>query len=314
LDIRHSAPAPDQVNDDSKKLSPASTWLLAIRPKTLWASVAPVMMGLALAYGEGSIHWLAALATLTGALLIQIGTNFSNDYSDFQKGADTKERQGPMRVTQAGLVSPAGMLRATFLVFVLAGLVSAYLVVVAGWPIALIGVVAVLSGILYTAGPFPLGYLGLGDLFVFVFFGPVAVGGTYFIQRGTVTWPVLIAGLAPGLLSVAILVVNNLRDIEGDRAAGKKTLAVRFGPLFARMEYLFCILISAAVPLVLIVWLGWYHPAALASLILIAGALPAIRKVFKHTDGKVLNPVLGATARLLLIYTLVFSVAWVMSS
>jgi len=302
------------MREDPEELSPARIWLLAIRPKTLWASIAPVMVGLALAYGEGSIHWLAAVATMTGALLIQIGTNFSNDYSDFQKGADTKEREGPLRVTQAGLVTPTGMLRATLFVFVLAGLVSAYLVGVAGWPIAVIGVAAVLSGILYTAGPFPLGYLGLGDLFVFAFFGPVAVGGTYFIQRGTVTWPVLVAGLAPGLLSVAILVVNNLRDMEGDRAAGKMTLAVRFGALFARVEYLFCILISAAVPLVLVVWLAWYHAAALSSLVLIVGALPAIRKVFKHTEGKVLNPVLGKTAKLLLIYSVVFSLAWVLSS
>ncbi len=302
------------MNENAKQLSLPEIWLLAIRPKTLWASVAPVMVGLALAYGAGPIHWFTAAATLIGALLIQIGTNFSNDYSDFQKGADTTERQGPLRVTQAGLISPAGMLRATIFVFALAGLTSAYLVSSAGWPIAVIGIAAVVSGVLYTAGPFPLGYLGLGDLFVFIFFGPVAVGGTYFIQRGAVSWPVLVAGLAPGLLSVAILVVNNLRDIEGDRAAGKKTLAVRFGPLFVRMEYLFCILVSAAIPVVLVVWMGWYHAAALASLVLIVGALPAIRKVFKHTDGKNLNPVLGGTARLLLIYSLVFSIAWVASS
>lgn len=302
------------MNENAKQLSLPEIWLLAIRPKTLWASVAPVMVGLALAYGAGPIHWFTAAVTLIGALLIQIGTNFSNDYSDFQKGADTTERQGPLRVTQAGLISPAGMLRATIFVFALAGLTSAYLVSSAGWPIAVIGIAAVVSGVLYTAGPFPLGYLGLGDLFVFIFFGPVAVGGTYFIQRGAVSWPVLVAGLAPGLLSVAILVVNNLRDIEGDRAAGKKTLAVRFGPLFVRMEYLFCILVSAAIPVVLVVWMGWHHVAALASLVLIVGALPAIRKVFKHTDGKNLNPVLGWTARLLLIYSLVFSIAWVASS
>lgn len=302
------------MNENAKQLSLPEIWLLAIRPKTLWASVAPVMVGLALAYGAGPIHWFTAAATLIGGLLIQIGTNFSNDYSDFQKGADTTERQGPLRVTQAGLISPAGMLRATIFVFALAGLTSAYLVSSAGWPIAVIGTAAVVSGVLYTAGPFPLGYLGLGDLFVFIFFGPVAVGGTYFIQRGAVSWPVLVAGLAPGLLSVAILVVNNLRDIEGDRAAGKKTLAVRFGPLFVRMEYLFCILVSAAIPVVLVVWMGWYHAVALASLVLIVGALPAIRKVFKHTDGKNLNPVLGGTARLLLIYSLVFSIAWVASS
>ena len=310
----HFVPGPFRMNEESRLLSSVRIWMMAVRPKTLWASVAPVIVGLALAQAEGPLNWLAAIATLVGSILIQIGTNFSNDYSDFHKGADTEEREGPVRVTQAGLVSPGRMLGSTVFVFALAGLVSIYLVSAAGWPIAVIGVAAIASGVLYTAGPFPLGYLGLGDLFVCIFFGPVAVGGTYFVQCGTAPWPVLVAGLAPGLLSVAILVVNNLRDIEGDRAAGKKTLAVRFGPLFARVEYLFCILASAAVPLVLIAMPGWDYPVAFASVALILGAVPPIRGVFKQADGKALNPVLAATAKLLLIYSLVFSVMWVLSS
>lgn len=285
-------------------------WWLAARPKTLWAGVAPVVIGLAMAAGDGSFHGLRAAMTLLGAVLIQIGTNFSNDLSDFVKGADTEHRQGPVRATQAGWVTPRQMGIATLLTFGLALLVSAYLVAVAGWPIAVIGILAVACGIGYTAGPYPLGYLGLGDLFVLTFFGPVAVAGTYFVQTGGVRPAPVIAGLAPGLLSVAILAVNNLRDIDQDREAGKRTLAVRFGRAFARFEYLACILGAAAVPLALVLIEAWYHAAAAASVVLAVLAIGPVRTVFTRHDGPSLNPVLGGTARLLLIYSLVFSAGW----
>ena len=204
-------------------VSPIHVWWLAIRPKTLWASVAPVVIGGAMATAVGPLHAPLFIVTLLVALSIQIGTNFSNDYSDFKKGADTDDRQGPLRVTQAGLVSPNQMMLATILVFGGSILCCAYLVYHSGWAMAVIGVISVIAGVLYTAGPYPLGYLGLGDVLVIVFFGPVAVGGTYFIQTGTVTATVLLSGLAPGLLATAILAVNNLRDLDGDRAVGKRT-------------------------------------------------------------------------------------------
>ncbi len=228
-----------------------NAWVLASRPKTLWAAVAPVGIGTGMAYAEGQLHWLAASICLLCAVLIQIATNFWNDYADFKKGADTHERIGPRRATQSGLISPAGMRNAAFFVFFLAAAASVYLVHRAGWPFVWIGAAAIISGILYTDGPRPLGYLGLGEIFVLIFFGPVAVGGTYYAQTLHMTRGALIAGIAPGLLSTAVLVVNNLRDIETDAKAGKRTLAVRFGVNFARAEYLVCLLGAAAVPAVL---------------------------------------------------------------
>jgi 1,4-dihydroxy-2-naphthoate octaprenyltransferase len=285
-------------------------WILAARPKTLWAAVAPVTIGTALAYGDQALHWPSALIALTGALLIQVGTNFCNDYCDFKKGADTPDRQGPVRATQAGLISPDAMKRATVLTFVLAAVICSYLVWRAGWPLALVGALSILCGVLYTAGPFPLAYVGLGDLFVVVFFGPVAAAGTYYVQALHLPMYAVVAGLAPGLLSTAILTVNNLRDIESDRKAGKKTLAVRLGATFARWEYTVCVVTAALVPVVL--HRAWNLPRGvlLASLILPI-ALPVIRRVWRGDDGRALNPMLGATALLLLLYSALFAVGCV---
>lgn len=288
-------------------------WWLAIRPKTLWAAVAPVVIGLAMAADAGGLRPVAAALTLLASVLVQIGTNLANDVSDFLKGADTKNRKGPTRATQAGWVSPRGMMAATAIAFGGAALASVYLVWIGGWPIVVIAVASILSGIGYTAGPFPLGYNGLGDVFVLVFFGPVAVGGTYYLQTGAVTPGVLIAGLAPGLLSTAILVVNNLRDIDEDRDAGKRTLAVRFGRRFARAQYAACLLFSALVPPVLIVVEGWYHGTLIASLALVVLGVPLLRTIFRETDAAKLNPALGGTARLLILYSVFFSVAWVLA-
>ncbi|MCH7783451.1 1,4-dihydroxy-2-naphthoate octaprenyltransferase, partial [candidate division KSB1 bacterium] len=180
-------------------------WITASRPKTLWAAIAPVLIGTSMAAGDGMIHLPSALAALTAAVLIQIGANFANDYYDFQKGADNEQRIGPLRATQAGIVTPGAMKRAFILVFLLAFIMGIYLIWRGGLPIFVIGVVSILFGILYTGGPFPLGYLGLGDIAVLLFFGPVAVGGTYYVQALNINGLVIIAGFAPGLISGAIL-------------------------------------------------------------------------------------------------------------
>ena len=297
---------------DTLSTSPSavSVWILAARPKTLWASISPVVIGTAMAYGDGGFHAPAALVALACSVLIQVATNFANDLFDFEKGADTEARQGPLRVTQAGLVTPGMMKRGIFVVLTLTLLGGLYLIWRGGWPAALIGVLSVTCGMLYTGGPRPLGYLGLGDLFVLVFFGPVAVAGTYYVQALTVNATVIVAGLAPGLLSVAILSVNNLRDADEDRRTGKHTLAVRFGPAFARGEYIAAVVAACLLPLLLYLASG-QHPYSLAAVAVVVVALPAFRRLFS-VEGPLLNPVLAYTARLLLLYSAVFSIGWVL--
>lgn len=284
-------------------------WLLAARPKTLWAAVGPVMIGTAMAHGEGGAHLPTAMACLLGAVLLQIGTNFSNDYADFMKGTDTPNRVGPARAVASGWVTPRQMLVATIVVFVLAALVCGYLMTRGGWQLLVLGVVSILAGLAYTAGPFPLAYLGLGDLFVLVFFGPVATAGTYYVQTQSFAWLPVLAGLGPGLLSVAILTVNNLRDIEGDRLAGKRTLAVRLGVTFARIEYAACVLLAAAVPYVMVAFFAPTRRNALMACLLVVAAWPVMRLVFTRS-GRALNPGLGRTALLLLVYSLTLSLGW----
>ncbi len=290
-------------------MSTFHVWLAAIRPKTLWAAVAPVLIGVAMAIAAGVVHWLAAGLALLGALLIQIGTNFFNDYADFKKGADTDDRKGPLRVTQAGLVSPQTMLAATVLVFGMAVLAGGYLMWRGGLPIVLIGVLSIISGFMYTAGKYSLAYMGLGDLFVLIFFGPVAVGGTYYVQALSINNLVLLAGLAPGLLAVAILLVNNIRDVEEDRLAGKKTIVVRFGRGFGLVCYFICMLGAGLIPLGLYLMDPSHQPVLITSLCVIPGML-LFRKVLQTPASPALNPVLGATARLLLIYSILFSITW----
>jgi 1,4-dihydroxy-2-naphthoate octaprenyltransferase len=287
-------------------------WLLAARPKTLAAGVTPVVIGAALAQADGLLHWPSLICCALGALLIQIGTNYANDYFDFVKGTDTEERIGPKRATQAGLVTPRQMLLATVFVFALAFLPGGYLIYRAGWPLLVIGLVSVACGVLYTGGPYPLGYLGLGDLFVLVFFGPVAVAGTYYVQALHVPPEVIFAGLAPGLFSTAILSVNNLRDADTDVKTGKRTLAVRLGKGFARWEYAVTLFLGAVVvPVLLCVWTGGHWPA-LVALASFAVAIPAIRTVFTSNDGPTLNAMLARTGGLLVLFTLLFSVGWLL--
>lgn len=286
---------------------------MASRPRTLGAAIAPVMVGSAMAFATGSRAWLAMLACLIGAILIQIGTNFANDYFDFIKGADTHERVGPTRVTQAGLIPPARVKFAFLLCFGLVALPGLYLSWIGGWPVFLFGALSVGSGLLYTAGPFALAYLGLGDIFVLIFFGGVATCGTYYVQTHSLNPEIVLASLGPGLLSTAILVVNNLRDRRTDALSNKKTLAVRFGANFVRAEYLICVMGASLTPLCIYLLTDTQKIGSLSACAVLLLAIPAIRKVLSMESDPRLNPVLGETGKLLLIYSLLFSLGWVFS-
>lgn len=283
-------------------------WWVAARPKTLWAAVAPVLMGAALAAGDGAFHLPAFVAALWGAVWIQIGTNYANDLYDYLKSADTEERLGPLRVTQAGLVTPEQMKKAMWIAFALAAGAGIYLIYRGGWPLLAIGTVSILLGVLYTAGPVPLAYTGLADLAVLLFFGPVAVAGTFYAITLKFSGQAVLAGLGPGMLSVAILTVNNLRDMENDRRAGKKTLAVRFGKGFARAEYAAMVLGAGAVAGVVSLTDGRHAGGWLASLIVLA-AVPVLRQVWTRS-GQALNETLARTGQLLALYAILFSVGW----
>jgi 1,4-dihydroxy-2-naphthoate octaprenyltransferase len=276
------------------------TWLMAIRVPTLPAAVVPVLVGSATALSDGMFKPLAFLAALLASLLIQIGTNLANDYFDHQKGADTAERLGPTRVTQSGLIAPGTVRNAMLLCFGLAALCGAYLVYVGGWPILVIGVLSIASGILYTGGPFPLGYNGLGDIFTFIFFGVVAVVGTDFLHSEAFRWVALLASLPVAMLVTAIIVVNNLRDAPTDRKAGKRTLAVIFGERFARVEY--ALLVLGAYLILPVVWLwGGASPFSLLPWLSIPLAMPLLELIGKER-GKALNAGLRGTARLHMVF------------
>lgn len=285
-------------------------WVQAARPKTLSAAAAPVLIGTALAYADGGLHVGAALAALVSAALIQIGTNFHNDYSDYSSGADTEDRKGPLRVTHAGLVAPAVMRRATTLVFAAAVAVGGYLIWRGGWPIALIGGCSILSAIWYSATSFSLARTGLADVFVLLFFGPIAVGGTYYVQTLDLTWTAVLAGLGPGLASVAILEVNNLRDITEDRASGKRTLAVRFGAGFTRALYVGCILGAYVLPIGLYV-LTDAHAWTVLVILTLPLTKSAVDTLFSYDDPRTLNGVLETTGKFLAAYSLLFSLGWI---
>ncbi len=293
------------ANSDANSVGGIKAWVLAIRPATLTAASGPVMVGTALAFEAGALHIGAALAALIGATLLQIGSNLTNDASDFAKGADTKERVGPTRAVQSGLLSERQVRVGAFAAFALAIPFGLYLAWLGGPVMIAIGLSGIAAGVLYTAGPMPLGYIGLGDLFVMIFFGLAAVCGTYFVQTGNVTTLVIWHSISIGSLATAILVVNNLRDRHTDKLAGKNTLAVIFGPNFAKVEYTLLIGIAYIVPIVLaILAADWWLLTPLVTLPIAMGEIRAIHSV----DGADLNPHLGATARLGLIYSLFLSV------
>ncbi|MCH8161680.1 MAG: 1,4-dihydroxy-2-naphthoate polyprenyltransferase [Chloroflexi bacterium] len=272
-------------------------WITAIRPPTLPAAVAPVLVGTAAASGiEGSFRLAVFIATLAAAILIQIGTNFANDVFDFEQGADTEDRLGPPRVTQSGLISPEHVRIGTGIVFGGAAAIGVYLIVVGGWPILVIGALSILAGIAYTGGPWPLGYHGLGDVAVFVFFGMVAVIGTYYLQTDAVSGTAVVAAVPVGLLVTAILVVNNLRDLETDRRAGKRTLAVRIGKPATRMQYV--ALVLGPYLLMPVLWAMDAEAWVLLPLLSLPVALILGRAVLSGTSGRSLNDILKRTALL----------------
>lgn len=299
--------ATDSRSAPGAALTPVQIWLLAARPKTLPAALAPVLVGAALAFHDGVFAPLPALAAALGALLLQIGSNFANDYFDFFKGADTADRLGPVRVTASGLISPGQLRWGMVAVFGLAALIGLYLIAVGGWPILAIGVTSILAAILYTGGPFPFGYYGLGDLFVFLFFGLVAVCGTYFVQALTLTVAVVMGAVPTGLLITAILVVNNLRDIETDARAGKRTLAVMIGRSATRTEY--ALLVGLAYLLPLLLWLLFgYSFLVLLPWLSLSLAYKLLHEVNTKADGPSLNQALAGTARLSFIFSLLLAV------
>jgi len=287
-----------------------AAWLLAARPKTLPAAVVPVAVGTACACALGSPAWDAALAALVGALLIQVGTNFANDVFDHEKGADTADRLGPTRAVQAGLLTAGQMRRGMAAAFLLATLAGLYLWSVAGWPIFAVGIVSILAGIAYTGGPFPLAYNGLGDVFVMVFFGFVAVCGTAYVQVGAVPRVSLLAAVPVGSLATAMLVVNNLRDEHTDRAAGKRTLVVRFGRGQALAQYPLMLLLAygSSVALALV-------PEGGLGALLPLLTLPLGWRLFadlRRQTGSALNDTLAGTARLLLAFGFLLAVGLVL--
>lgn len=290
-------------------------WIAAARPKTLPAAVAPVLVGSALAWRDGAFIGLAALGCLVFALLIQIGTNFANDYYDFVQGADTAERVGPKRAVAAGWVSPAVMKRAMIAVFALAFVAGLSLLPYGGWPLLVVGVASIVCGVAYTGGPYPLGYHGLGDLFVFLFFGLVAVCATYFVQAGTVSLSAGLAAAGIGLLAANILVVNNYRDLETDTKAGKRTLVVRWGRRAARWQFGLSHAFALAVPLALVAIEGTDHwlPALVVPLVLAPVALRQMADLRGMTAPADLILLLGRTGRYVAMYAVLLS-AWILAS
>ncbi len=288
----------------------AATWIGAARLRTLPAAVVPVVVGTAVAAASGGVAWGPALAALAGALAIQIGTNFANDVFDAERGADGPDRIGPLRAVSAGLISAAAMKRAMIAAFGIAMLLGLYLVSVAGWPVVAIGVASILSGMAYTGGPWPLGYHGLGDVFVMVFFGFVAVCGTAFVQLLTVPCLALAASLPVGALATAILVVNNVRDRATDVRVGKRTLAVRFGRRAALVEYAALLALAYAVPIGLVVCgQRWAWLPLLSAPVAIA----RLRAVIAADDGPAFNRCLAATAQLMLVHGALLAVGLVAS-
>jgi 1,4-dihydroxy-2-naphthoate octaprenyltransferase len=283
----------------------ARAWVIAARPPTLSAALVPVAVGTACAFAEGSLRAGPALAALAGALLLQIAANFANDVFDFEKGADTAERLGPVRAVQAGLLAPSTVRRGLYVVIALALLVGAYLTAAAGPIIVVIGLASIAAAVAYTGGPYPLGYHGLGDVFVMLFFGFVAVLGTTFVQVGRITELALYAAVPVGALATAILVVNNLRDIDTDRVAGKRTLAVRFGERGSLVEYAALLVSAYAVPVWLVV--ARHAPVTvLLPLLTLPFGARLVRAVARER-GRALNLLLKQTALLLLAYGLLFT-------
>ena len=285
-------------------------WLLAARPRTLPAAIAPVLVGPALAGSEDTFRIGPFIAALLGSVFIQIGTNLSNDYSDARRGADTEDRLGPVRVTAGGLMPPRRVLVGTYVAFGVAVAAGLYLAAVSGWQLLVVGAASILAGVLYTGGPRPYGYEGLGELFVFTFFGLVAVAGSYFVQVEDLRWEAVALGVPVGLLAAAILVVNNVRDVDTDRRAGKRTLAVKLGRDRARLLFVAMVVVAFLVPVALIPALSAWLLLPLAALPLVP---PLVRTVRTRSDGPALNGALAATGRLLAVFSVLLALGVLLS-
>ncbi|MCH8567193.1 MAG: 1,4-dihydroxy-2-naphthoate polyprenyltransferase [Balneolales bacterium] len=290
-----------------------TVWVQAARPKTLAAAFVPVLIGASLAYAHNSFLLIPSTVALICAFLIQIGTNFANDYYDYKKGADTENRIGFVRATSAGLIKPETMLRATILIMATAFLFGLYLVLHGGWPILVIGLLSILFGILYTGGPFPLGYNGLGDLFVFIFFGFIAVCGTYYINALSFNMEAFWASLAVGALCTNILVINNLRDVDEDRITGKRTLGVLFGDKALKGEYLIMLALAFAIPPHFWVQEG-YGIAVLIPMALVLPAAILARDVIRISNKRELNRTLEQTAQFMAAFGLLFAAGLILGA
>lgn len=293
----HALPAPGSLR----------AWILAVRPPTLTAAIVPVAVGTGVAVRDGYWQPMAALAALVGAIALQIGANFANDLSDFRRGADNESRLGPPRATQLGLLTERQVVGAILTSFGVATLAGLYLVYVGGWAIVAIGLASMLAAVTYTGGPWPFGYRGLGELFVFVFFGVVAVAGTYYVQAGEIAGHVIGASIPVSLTVTAILVVNNVRDIDTDRLAGKYTLAVYLGRRLARTE--FVLVVAGAYAAAAALWLlGDFSGWVLLSWLSVPAAFVPVGAVLAKTDGPALNQALRSTARLHLLFGMLLAV------
>jgi 1,4-dihydroxy-2-naphthoate octaprenyltransferase len=284
-------------------------WVLASRLKTLTAAISPVLVGVSLAIHDGEFQLFIAFMTLLAAVLIQIGANFANDVYDFLNGSDREDRLGPTRATQSGLIPPEDMKKGMWLVFALAICVGFYLASIGGWPIVWIGLASIASAIAYTGGPYPLGYHGWGDVFVFVFFGIIAVPGTYYLQSGFVSYDSILFGIPLGALSTAILIVNNLRDADTDIKSGKRTLAVRFGKTFVKIEYIIMMVVAFAIPIYILQF--WDEFSLYIILFLLPISIRLIQSLYNET-GISLNPVLVNTAQFLFHFSILLSIGLIL--
>ena len=285
---------------------------MAARPRTLPAAVAPVLVGTAFAGFERVFHPLRFVAALLGALFIQVGTNLSNDYSDARRGADAEDRLGPVRVTAGGLVPPRQVLIATYVSFGLAVAFGIYLIIVAGWVLLVIGAASILAGVAYTGGPKPYGYEGLGEVFVFLFFGIVAVTGSYYVQTTHLTWEAFALAVPVGLLASGILVVNNIRDIDSDRRAGKRTLAVKLGR--RRTRAMFAVIVYLAFLFTPVTWVfGPTTAWLLLPWLTLPLAVSLVATLHNRTDGPSLNAALAQSGMLQLAFCMLLSAGLLLS-
>ncbi len=298
------------VNKNHSNQNKFKSWMLASRPKTLPAAVSPVLIGTSVAYYDNKLNIFAALIALICSILIQIGTNFVNDLYDHLKGSDGEERIGPERALATGIISVSQMKKAIYLTFGVTFLLGLYLVYIAGWPILIVGIVSIASGYAYTAGPYPLAYNSLGDVFVFLFFGVVAVVGTYYVQALQLTDLIFVASIPAGTLITNILVVNNYRDIDEDQKNNKNTLAVKFGKQFSRFQYLIQLVIAYVVP----VYIYLKYEFGLVLLLPLI-TLPIAIKLYlqlSNLQGKALNKTLELTAKLSVLYSILFSIGFLL--